>query len=233
MDDGNNNILIARVAHELSRIAKQSGAAVLVLHHLRKGSSGDVDDLMGATSLRANFRNCRIYQRMTSDQADELKVPANQRWRYLRIASVKANYAPPPDDCIWFSLASVLLGNANDLYTEGDEIGVAVPWKPPSAFDGLDRPTMGSIFAHLRREPSPGWRWSLNSKQKHWAGKVLLDLAPDMSREQAKRVLDTWHKNGAISEETYVNPNRDEATGIVLNEELISRMLPPSRDENE
>ena len=68
-DDGNNNVLIAKVAAEMNRIAWESGAAVLVLHHLRKGASGLADDLMGATSLRATFRSCRILAKMTQDEA--------------------------------------------------------------------------------------------------------------------------------------------------------------------
>lgn len=234
MDDGNSNVLIARVAHELSRVARKTGAALLVLHHLRKGSNGDVDDLMGATALRANFRNCRVYQRMTSEQAKDLRISDDQRWRYLRIASVKANYAPPPDECIWFQLVSIPLGNGSDLYLEGDEIGVAVRWTPPKspAFEELDRPTMQRVFTHLRKEPEAGWRWSLNSKAKHWAGKVILDLTAEMTRDQVKRVLETWKKNGVVSEEIYLNPNRDNATGIVLNDGLISQMLSPNWDRH-
>ena len=64
LEDGNSNALMARVAGEMTRIAQVTGAAVLVLHHLRKGANGNPDDLMGATSLRATFRSCRILARM-------------------------------------------------------------------------------------------------------------------------------------------------------------------------
>ena len=57
MEDGNNNVAIAAVAQEISTIAREANVAVLLLHHLRKGSTGSIDDLMGATSLRANFRS--------------------------------------------------------------------------------------------------------------------------------------------------------------------------------
>jgi hypothetical protein len=66
LDDGNSNVLIAQVAGEIARIARQSGTAALVLHHLRKGSTGAADDLMGASSLRATFRACRILRRMNT-----------------------------------------------------------------------------------------------------------------------------------------------------------------------
>ena len=41
--DGNNNAMIAKVAGEMFRIAKETGAALLLLHHLRKGSKGDAE----------------------------------------------------------------------------------------------------------------------------------------------------------------------------------------------
>ena len=78
MEDGNSNTAIAKVAGEVSRIAAESEAAVLVLHHLRKGATGNVDDLMGATALRANFRSCRILTKMTPTEGAKLKLPVNQ-----------------------------------------------------------------------------------------------------------------------------------------------------------
>jgi AAA domain len=224
MDDGNSNVLIARVAHEMSRIARDTGAAVLVLHHLRKGSNGDVDDLMGATALRANFRNCRVFQRMTEKQAEELGIDDGQRWRYLRIASVKANYAPPPEDCVWFQLASVPLGNGNELYTEGDEIGVAEPWSPPKAFDGIETPILRRIFDKLRGQPEPGWHYGPSSKSKFWAGTVIQDLA-GKTETQAKTVLATWKENGVFTEDECTTPGqRNKVKRIVLNEGPISLM---------
>ena len=59
LEDGNNNVMVAKVAAEMARIGYETECAVLVLHHLRKGSNGNPDDLMGATSLRATFRSCR------------------------------------------------------------------------------------------------------------------------------------------------------------------------------
>jgi RecA-family ATPase len=66
--DGNSNAMMAQVACEVNRIASETSAAILVLHHLRKSSTGAIDDLMGATSLRATSRSTRILQRMTTDE---------------------------------------------------------------------------------------------------------------------------------------------------------------------
>jgi hypothetical protein len=74
LEDGNSNTLVARVAGEMTRIAQEAACAVLVLHHLRKGASGIPDDLMGATSLRATFRSCRILARMAPELAKDMKI---------------------------------------------------------------------------------------------------------------------------------------------------------------
>lgn len=227
MDDGNNNVLITCVAYEFSRIAKETGATVLALHHLRKGATGDIDDLMGATALRANFRSCRIFVRMTRDEARQLQLPENENWRYLRIAGTKSNYAPPPDKVFWYKLASVPLNNGTDEYPDGDNMGVATPWEPPKAFDGLDRSTMRIIFDLLRAGPSEaGWKYSLSSRQKYWAGTVIQEKG-GKSKDQAAAVLATWKENEVVTEASYKNPNRDVAMAIVLNEVKIAQMLGP------
>ena len=82
------------VAGEISRISAETGATALVLYHLHKGSTGEIDDLMGATALRSTFRSTRILARMTRDEAQGFKLPPAEAWRYSRIASTKENYTP-------------------------------------------------------------------------------------------------------------------------------------------
>jgi hypothetical protein len=96
LDDGNNNALMAQTAGETGHIARICNVVALALHHLRKSATGDIDDLMGATSLRATFRSARILSRMTADEAQKLLIPSEERWRYSRSAGHEENYAPPP-----------------------------------------------------------------------------------------------------------------------------------------
>jgi hypothetical protein len=224
LDDGNNNVMIARVAEEISRIAREAHVAVLLLHHLRKGSTGSLDDLMGATSLRANFRACRILARMTADEASALNLNPNEAWRHVRIAGTKANYAPPPDKATWFRLTSVPLGNPADIYQDGDEIGVATPWQAPAAFEGIDLPTLARIFDRLRGEPEPGWFYSVHPRAKFPARSVIIEEA-DKSPEQASAVLKTWATNSVFTTCGYKTPNRDDGSRIVLNEAKVAEIV--------
>ena len=165
--DGNNNSLVATVAHEISTIARDADVAVLLLHHLRKGAVGNVDDLMGAVALRANFRACRIMQVATPDMAEQLGIQPDEAWRYLRVAGSKENHAPPLDRSMWFHKASVPLNNPAGIYTMGDEIGAIEKWEPPHAFDGLDYAKLRIVFDALSaRTHSPVKK----AKAIPWAG---------------------------------------------------------------
>ena len=144
LEDGNSNALVARVAGEMTRIAHEAKCAVLVLHQLRKGANGNPDDLMGATSLRATFRSCRILARMTPELAEKMSII--DPWRYIRVAGSKENYAPPPERGTWYRLTGVALDNGQGVYPEGDDVAVATTWTPRRLFEGMDAVALRSVF---------------------------------------------------------------------------------------
>jgi hypothetical protein len=199
-DDGNNNVMVAKVASEISRIAHDAGSAALVLHHVRKGSAGNADDLMGATSLRATFRSCRILARMPPDVAEKMSL--SDPWRYIRVAGSKENYAPPPEKATWFKLISVPLGNATEAYPEGDDIGVATIWQPRPMFEGMDATTLSAVFSALRQtDHGP------NKQAKHtpWAGGPLMKIGGRSEREAGK-IITAWSESGVLVKGSYYHP---------------------------
>jgi len=198
LEDGNSNIQVAQVAGEMARIARDSDAALLLLHHLRKGSTGAADDLMGATSLRATFRSCRILARMTPETAEQLQIGRDAR-RYVRIAGSKENYAPPPDKATWFRLASIELGNATEEYPDGDNVAVATCWQPRPVFEGMDATTLRAVFDVLRRTVH-----SPNKQAKHtpWCGKPLIEIG-DRNEREAVKIVGLWLDSGVLVKDTY------------------------------
>jgi hypothetical protein len=225
MNDGNNNVLIARVAEEISRIAREGSVATLVLHHLRKGSNGLADDLMGATSLRANFRSgCRILARMTEKEAEDLSINAEDQFRFIRIAGTKENYAPPADKAKWYKLESLWLKNPAGIYEEGDNMGVATIWQPPGTFDGMSYGALKEIFEKLQSEPEPGWFYSLGARAAHRAVDVVMNVG-GRSKAQAKQALEGWKKSGVLTEETYQTPSRNPSTKVVIDAVKVAAIL--------
>jgi hypothetical protein len=222
-EDGNNNVMVAKVAGEISRIARESAAAVLVLHHLRKGASkgasGNPDDLMGATSLRATFRSCRILARMTPDVAEKMKI--KDPWRYIRIAGSKENYAPPPEKAFWFKLVGVPLENATPDYPEGDDIGVATTWQARGTFDGMDGSALASVFEAFRQTVhSP----NKQAKNLPWAGRPLIDIGGRTDRE-ATVIVQKWIETGVFVKGEHTDDNRNKVQKVDLADEKAREIL--------
>jgi hypothetical protein len=229
LESGNENVAIAQIAAEISRIAQATDCAVLANHHLRKGAVGSVDDLMGATALRANFRSCRILMRITPEQAELLKIPTDDCHRYIRIAGSKENYAPPPDKSVWFKLQPQSLGNATDAYPDGDESPVATRWEAPTGFAGVGLNKVKAIFDSLREgPPEPGWCYSTDRRAKYAAAALVMEKA-DVSRVQAGSILDLWLANGVLRAEPYWTPTHNAARKLVLDEDKAAAILAPMR----
>lgn len=229
LDDGNSNTLIARVAGEINRVAQTTGVAAMVLHHVRKGATGDVDDLMGATSLRATFRGARVLVRMTEEQAEALAIKSEDRFRYFRIAGTKENYAPPPEKSHWYKLESQRLGNDTDDYPEGDDMAVATVWQPPSPFEGVSLPALKRVFDALRDGPGEGgWCYSAEVRATYWAGDVLMQEA-GVSKAQAAAAIATWVETRVVVSVDWRTPKRSKATRIVLDETKVAAILAPLR----
>lgn len=201
VDDGNSNALMAKVSGEMTRVARAADVAVLVLHHVRKGSTGAADDLMGATSIRATFRSCRILVRMDQTQAKGMNI--KDPWRYSRIAGSKENYAPPPDRSKWFKLESVELGNSTDEYRAGDNIGVATTWQPRSAFEGMDADTLEKVFAAFAKPHAATGQ----TKCFPPATDPLTKLG-GRNQAEAKKIIETWVLNGVLVEGDHYNEKR-------------------------
>jgi hypothetical protein len=193
MADGNNNVDVAAVAQEISHIARASKLAALVLHHLRKGASGDTDDLMGAVALRANFRSCRILVTLREDEGEKLGIKSDF-WRYLRVAGTKANYTTPLAKATLFKLVSIQLGNSAGIYTEGDEVGALIRWEPPAMFEGMNGIDLRAVFDALTETPHGN-----NPKVKvvPWVCTPLIELA-ERSQEQAIKIVKAWIDNGVL-----------------------------------
>ncbi len=107
--DENSNGEMAQLLMHLEVIARQTGAAVLFLHHiskfaLRAGDAGDQHAARGAGALTDNARMGAALSKMTSDEAELLidrdlgavvPVGPDDRARYVRMSIPKNNYSAP------------------------------------------------------------------------------------------------------------------------------------------
>lgn len=109
--DENSNGDMSRLVGVLENIAASTGAAVLYLHHVSKGSAqnGQADQQQaarGASALIDNARWCGFVARMTEDEAKRLSdseavrepIGNELRGRFIRFGVSKQNYDVMPAD---------------------------------------------------------------------------------------------------------------------------------------
>jgi hypothetical protein len=213
----NDNNAIDLVAREWNVIAERTGAAINLVHHVRKqnGAEATADSARGASALIGKARSVLVYNRMTDEEAAKLNVPADERFFYFRVDNDKANLAPP-ERGDWYRM------NNQDL-ANGDSVGVACSWTPPDAFSGV-------TTAHLMRfQHSLGnGDWRRDSQAKAWVGQQLvdiLDLRIDLSaktdevkraKARIKTIVERWIAEGALEVVKKPDRNRDEREFVVV-----------------
>lgn len=108
--DENSNSDMARLIATLEHVAAQTGAALLFIHHVSKGSAreGQADQQQaarGASALIDNARWCAFVARMSEDEAERLsdrihdRAPISERRNlFVRFGVSKQNYEATPLD---------------------------------------------------------------------------------------------------------------------------------------
>eukprot|EP01035_Chromulina_nebulosa_P037332 gene37331-50385_t len=135
--DENSNGDMDAAATAWAEVAEATGAAILLVHHVRKSAGEGVEAMRGAKSLSDAARVACLLSPMSEEEARSLSVPARERWRHVRLDDAKANLAPAGEGTLWYRLETVALGNATPDYPAGDQVAAITPWKPPSPFRGM------------------------------------------------------------------------------------------------
>lgn len=145
----NDNNAIDLVAREWNIIAERTGAAVNLVHHVRKGNGVEAtaDSARGASSLIGKARSVQVYNRMTKEEGETLGVEETDRKFFFRVDNDKANLAPP-EAGDWYRM------NNQDL-ENGDSVGVACSWTPPDLFEGI---TSSHLYRVQQAVSQGDWR---------------------------------------------------------------------------
>lgn len=190
----NDNAAIDKVAKEWGRIADDCNCSINLVHHVRKGNGAETntDSARGAKSLTDAARSVIVYNRMTEDEAGLAGVPQDQRNFYFRTQNDKANLSPP-EKAEWFRMNNVELAN-------GDQVGVACPWKWPELFDGISTAKAMAV----QRAVADG-KWRKDPRAANWvghaAGPVLsLDPNDESQRKKLQAILKEWLRNDVLRE---------------------------------
>jgi hypothetical protein len=163
--------------------------------------------------------NSPIARRPSAEGYEEAAVcnlSEEKRRSLVRLDSAKINLAKPTVDATWFELVGVELCNGTDDYPNGDEVQTVQRWTPPDLFQGLNTSMIHTILDEIDRGTSDGARYSDGARAtKRAAWKVVTQHIPDKSEAQARAIIKTWVKNGALFLEEYFDEeSRKPAQGL-------------------
>ncbi len=214
----NSNTAMDAVMRLLADMAVKHDIAIDVPHHARKGPSnpGNADAGRGASAMKDAARLVYTLARMTTEEAQTLGIAEKDRHYLIRMDSAKVNIAPPLEKAKWFCLVGVPLGNGSDLYPKGDEVQTVEVWTPPDAWDGLSSHLLNRILDEIDAGLPDGNRYSSASAAGDRAAwRVVTKHASDKTEAAARRVINTWTKNGVLVSQDYENPTtRKTAKGL-------------------
>jgi hypothetical protein len=186
----NDNRAIDAVVKAWGRLADECNCSINLVHHVRKGNGTETnaDSARGAKALVDAARSVQVFNRMSPDEAALAGVAEDQRGFYFRVQNDKANLAPA-DKAAWYRMNNVSLDN-------GDQVGVACPWKWPELFEGIS--TQHLIAAQKVVDQG---EWRADPRSPEWVGVAVarvLDLDPENCRKRISKILSDWVSNGAF-----------------------------------
>lgn len=188
----NDNTAMRSVVAAFRGLAQRLNMSVLLLHHDRKGNNapGDMDRLRGASAITGAVRVLMTLTSMSTEEAEQFGIPAEERRRHFRIDGAKSNYAVA-QEAEWWKLAAFALKN-------GEEVAACRPWAPPSMFDGLSMLDCVAILDALSRPLPSGRAWGFDSRANdEWAGSLI--IAKGKNKKQAGSILKAWRDAGTIT----------------------------------
>jgi hypothetical protein len=200
----NSNPQMIQAAAAWRRVARLGDCAVLLAHHVRKGTVDSIEAARGAKALTDSARVGLLLSTMTEDDAKALGVSSEERLQYARLDDAKANMAARAPKATWFHLDHVTLDNADEIYPNGDQVVVIEPWEPPNAWDSMSEPDCNVALDRIAAGLPGGLLYTDTRKGQtaRWAGDVLVELF-DITEDQAADVIKTWLKNGVLVQGTF------------------------------
>jgi hypothetical protein len=215
-EDENDNIALRAVIAEFRSLAAEFDLAVILVHHSRKGAvtPGDPDVARGASAIIGAGRIVLTIAPMSEQDAEGFGLPTDRksRERFVRLDDAKQNYADI-GEAVWYEKA---------LYTlDNDEIlPAAVPWHPPDFWEKILPALANRILDDIAAGIDGGkQRYSdAPAATDRAAWKVVTRHTPSLNETQARKIIQTWGKNGVLFRQKYHDePARKDLLGLYVN----------------
>jgi hypothetical protein len=219
----NENSVIDEVAQVLTDLAAKHNIAIDCPHHISKGPAepGNANRGRGASAMVNAGRLVFTLTTMSGEEANAFGVAEADRRQYVRVDSGKVNITKAAGEAKWFHIIGVGLGNATDLYPNGDEVQTVEPWKPPEVWSDLSIDLLNQALTQIDAGLPDGNRYSdaSRTRDERAAWRVITALAPAKAEAQAREIIKTWVRNGVLVRREYKDPKqRKDAIGLYLDQ---------------
>jgi hypothetical protein len=195
--------------------------------HTHKGAiaAGDADARRGASAQRDAGRLDYTLTTMSEDEAEAFGIAPEERRQYVRLDKAKANIVRAMK-AQWFRLVNVNLGNADGIYTGGDDMQAIERWTPPEAFEGTDAALINAILDQIAKGLGDGRLYTEHGAAKDRAAWKAVQLhCPTKQEAQCKEMIHKWIKSGLLFRGDYSNPvRRKEESGLFVDESKRPRI---------
>jgi RecA-family ATPase len=205
------------------KLARETGAAVHLIHHVRKGNGDDatIDSVRGAGSLIGAARAARVINKVTEEDAHRLGVDEAEAKGIFRVDDGKANLAPPAEKALYRRMIGVQLPN--------DEwVGVATEFKLPDPFENITKQMTLDVQNTVARAEQSGEPLRASAQAKNWIGHAIapilrLDSENKAHKAKLATIIKTWIANDVLRTEQVMS-KRDgrEVPSVVVGEWINS-----------
>ena len=130
----NDNVQMSKLMGMVRSVARETKAAILLLHHASKasvdaGKRSSATATRGAGAIVNSARVSMVLNELTAKDAEEFGIPADERALYGELTRPKANMGPRTFGGDFIKVELVPFGNG-DADNDEDVVAVSTVWKP-------------------------------------------------------------------------------------------------------
>jgi hypothetical protein len=248
--DENSNEDMDLLMDQLVRIAREANVAVLVVHHVAKGSLRDdkrgdpADAARGATAIINRARIAIALRVMTAEEAAKSQIAEAKRFSYVQILDAKSNMAQRAGygSTDWFELVGSEVGNPTEAYPGGDIVGVPIPYDRAELMI-TDLEAFVKVIEAMQADTAnpAGYRRNKQHPQSsHWLGLLVRDAcglswgeyskasmrsaAEQQAYERAQEIISEMQSRSLIRRADVFDDNYRKRPGWVISDGALDRI---------
>lgn len=219
----NSNMAVQVVVAMLRKLARDTGASVHPVHHIRKGNGDDatVDSVRGANALIGAARAARVLNKVTEEAAEKLGLEGDAAKGVFRSDDAKTNLAAPSDKATYLQTIGVQIAN-------GEHIAVVIPITLPDAFEGITAEAAMKAQRIIGKAADTDEPYRESIQAKRWAGHAIgevldIDTTEKAGKARVQLIIKQWIKTDVLRIEKVEDPRQGREIQILVVGTWINR----------